>query len=140
MIIDDVIYGVILRANIVKLLKDPPENKSNRSNSPASPWNMSANTLLLIFGTGIFEPILKTTSISRVKIILLLISAIFHACATVFNIPILNHLCLSSGSLNFFDRRLAELMSFNLYTLFKLAVSKDLNTVLSLLNNTCFLE
>ena len=38
-----VTYGVILNAKIVKLLKDPPENKSNRSNNP--PWflNMLAS-------------------------------------------------------------------------------------------------
>ena len=38
--IDAVIYGVMLSANIVKLLKAPPENRSNRSNSPASLVNI----------------------------------------------------------------------------------------------------
>ena len=69
----------ILKAKIVKLLKEPPENRSNKSNSPASPVNISANTALLMFGTGIQDPTRNTTSISRVKIILDLISATFHA-------------------------------------------------------------
>ena len=72
-------YGVILNAKIVKLLNDPPENRSNRSNKPVSPVNISASTDLLMFGTGILDPILNTTSMSKVKIILLLISGTFHA-------------------------------------------------------------
>ena len=76
---DAVMYGVILNAKIVKLLNEPPENKSNKSKSPVSPENMSASTLLLMFGTGMLDPIRNTTSISSVKIILLLISATFHA-------------------------------------------------------------
>ena len=76
---DAVMYGVILNAKIVKLLNDPPENRSNRSNKPVSPVNISASTDLLMFGTGIFDPILNTTSMSKVKIILLLISGTFHA-------------------------------------------------------------
>ena len=72
-------YGVILNAKIVKLLNDPPENRSNKSNKPVSPVNISARALLLMFGTGIFDPILNTTSMSKVKIILLLISGTFHA-------------------------------------------------------------
>ena len=78
-IIDAVMYGVILSANIVKLLKDPPENKSNKSKSPVSPVNISDKTVLLILGTGILDPIRNTTSISKVKIIFDLISATFHA-------------------------------------------------------------
>ena len=76
---DAVMYGVILNAKIVKLLNDPPENRSNRSNKPVSPVNISASTDLLMFGTGILDPILNTTSMSKVKIILLLISGTFHA-------------------------------------------------------------
>ena len=76
---DAVMYGVILKAKIVKFENDPPEKRSNKSNNPVSPVNNSASAALLMLGTGMFEPILNTRSIISVKSILLLISGIFQA-------------------------------------------------------------
>ena len=45
----------MLKANMVKLLKAPPENRSNKSKSPVSPANTWANADLLIPGTGLFD-------------------------------------------------------------------------------------
>src|SRR5665648_1290455 len=131
--IDAVIYGVILKANIVKLLKAPPENKSNKPNSPVSPLKTSARTALSIPGTGIFEPNLKTANINNVNMILFLISGIFQARAIVFIIPILDHLCLSSGRFDLFKCCFTELLSSNGNFLFKSTFSKYLYSSLYLL-------
>lgn len=58
--IDAVIYGVILNANIVKLLNAPPENRLNRAKSPVSLSKVWARISLSIPGTGICDPILKS--------------------------------------------------------------------------------
>ena len=77
--IDAVIYGVMLSANIVKLLKAPPEKRSNRSNSPASLVNICDRMSRLMLGTGMLDPIRKMMSIIRVNNIFDLISATFQA-------------------------------------------------------------
>ena len=51
--IDAVMYGVILSANIVKLLNAPPENRLNRAKSPVPLSNVCARMSLSIPGTGI---------------------------------------------------------------------------------------
>lgn len=135
-----VIYGVILKAKMVNWLKEPPENRSNKSNNPVSPVNTCARAERLIPGTGMLEPILKTTSISRVKIILLLISATLKACEIVLSISILNHLCLSSGRFNFFDCRLGEFVSFHSDGIVQSSVSENLDAVLNLLYHSCFFQ
>ena len=86
--IEAVMYGVILSANIVKLLNAPPENRLNRAKSPVSLSNVCARISLSMPGTGICEPILKINSIARVKIIFFLRSGMFQAFATVLNISI----------------------------------------------------
>ena len=48
-----VIYGVILSANIVKLLNAPPENRLNRAKSPVSLLKVCERTSRSIPGTGI---------------------------------------------------------------------------------------
>lgn len=50
-----VIYGVILKAKMVNWLKEPPENRSNKSNNPVSPVNTCARAERLIPGTGMLE-------------------------------------------------------------------------------------
>ena len=77
--------GVILRAKIVKLLNDPPENRSKRSRRPVSPENICDKYALLIPGTGILDPIRYTTNIMSVKRIFFRSSSTFHACERVFS-------------------------------------------------------
>lgn len=76
---------VILSAKIVKLLNDPPENRSKRSRRPVSPENICDKYVLLIPGTGILDPIRYTTNIMSVKRIFFRSSSTFHACERVFS-------------------------------------------------------
>ena len=127
-----VIYGVILKAKIVKLLKAPPENRSNSERSPVPPWKIWLNTSLLMPGTGMLAPILKTNSIKRVKTIFFLMSGIPQASLTVFIIPILDYLCLSSRSLDFFYCSFAELMCLDGNILLQFTISQNLYAILHL--------
>ena len=79
-IIDAVIYGVMLRAKMVKLPKAPPENISNRPNRPLSlAWNAAAKISRLIPGTGMHDPSRNTTNIISVYKSFLRISGILQA-------------------------------------------------------------
>ncbi|MNW18507.1 hypothetical protein D3C71_2180950 [compost metagenome] len=54
--IEEVMYGIIPIAKIEKLNKAPPEKVFNKPNRSA-PLSTCLNTSVLIFGTGINEPI-----------------------------------------------------------------------------------
>jgi hypothetical protein len=78
MMMDALIYGVILMANMENLLKEPPEITSKNPNK-ALLFTRSAKTWLLTPGTGMCAPSLKTNIIPRVNKILRLSSSIFKA-------------------------------------------------------------
>ena len=102
MIIEDVIYGVILKANKVISENEPPVNASKISRAPSAlllrfayhSWNFAISTP----GRGSVDPIRITTSIARVKNNLFLTSFTFNAFTNVLNIrsPQLFHLKLQS--------------------------------------------
>ena len=122
--IDAVMYGVMLKAKIVKLLNDPPENRSKISKSPL-PEKALSSCALSMPGTGILAPTRKTMIINSVNSILRLRSAIFQAFPSVSNMPMLNLLCAAARSHDFFNRRFAELVSTDCQLLFKIAVAED---------------
>ncbi len=72
-------YGVILRANIVKLLNDPPENRSNRVEKSGLACKHLGQELSVDIRNRNIGSDSENNSISKVNIILLLISGTFQA-------------------------------------------------------------
>jgi hypothetical protein len=77
--IDDVMYGVILSANMVKFANAPPDMKLKKLRSPPSATKNCFNISLSIPGTGMDVPNLKMANIISVNNILFLRSGIFQA-------------------------------------------------------------
>ena len=137
--IDALIYGVILIANMVAFWNAPPDTKLIKPNSELFVFsNIALSCVGSSSGTGIHEPSRKIIIIPKVYKSFFLRSAIFHAFLMVSNI--LYHLYLSAGCKDFFLCCFTESLSLNGKRLVYFAAAENNNAVANLRNNSVFLQ